>query len=340
MKKTIAIFAVICLITGAFILTSCSAKKPAEETGETAQAEKLSIVTTIFPEYDWVRQIMGDKADNAEITMLLDSGVDLHSYQPTAADIMKLSNCDLFIYVGGESDGWAEDALANRTNKDMTVINLLETLGDSVKEEETVEGMEHEEEHEHEKDHGHEEEHEEAEMDEHVWLSLRNTQVLVDEIAAKLGEADPANKQTYLSNAAAYNKQLADLDSQYKAAVDTASTKTLLFGDRFPFRYLVDDYGLEYYAAFSGCSAESEASFETVSFLSAKIDELGLKNVMVIDNSDRKLANTIIENTASKDATVLVLNSMQSTTSRDVGNGASYLSIMQSNLEVLKQALA
>lgn len=330
MKKATAVFAVICLITGAFILTSCSAKKPAEETGETAQAEKLSIVTTIFPEYDWVRQIMGDKADNAEITMLLDSGVDLHSYQPTAADIMKLSDCDLFIYVGGESDGWAEDALANTANKDMTVINLLETLGDSVKEEETVEGMEQ----------GHEEEHEEAEMDEHVWLSLRNTQVLVDEIAAKLGEADPANKQTYLSNAAAYNKQLADLDSQYKAAIDAASTKTLLFGDRFPFRYLVDDYGLEYYAAFSGCSAESEASFETVSFLSAKIDELGLKNVMVIDNSDRKLANTIIENTASKDATVLVLNSMQATTGRDVGNGASYLSIMQSNLEVLKQALA
>lgn len=261
--------------------------------------------------------------------MLLDNGVDLHSYQPTADDIMKISDCDIFVYVGGESDEWVEDALKEAVNKDMQVINLLEVLGDSVKTEEMVEGMQ-----ETEHDHEHEEE-----ADEHVWLSLKNAQTLSNAIASALETADPANKETYVANAASYVEKLAALDTQYQEAVNNASQKTLLFGDRFPFRYLVDDYGLSYYAAFAGCSAESEASFETISFLAQKIDKLGLKNVLTIEKSDQKITKTIIENTRDKNQNILTLDSMQSTTSDDVANGTTYLSVMENNLSVLKEAL-
>lgn len=306
-------------------VTEESTTNPTEE----ASADKLKIVTTIFPEYDWVRQIAGDQISNMELTMLLDNGVDLHNYQPTADDIMKISDCDIFVYVGGESDEWVEDALKEAVNKDMQVINLLEVLGDSVKTEEMVEGMQ-----ETEHDHEHEEE-----ADEHVWLSLKNAQTLSNAIASALETADPANKETYAANAASYVEKLAALDTQYQEVVDIASQKTLLFGDRFPFRYLVDDYGLSYYAAFAGCSAESEASFETISFLAQKVDELGLKNVLTIEKSDQKITKTIIENTRDKNQNILTLDSMQSTTSDDVANGTTYLSVMENNLSVLKEAL-
>ena len=317
---------------------------------------KLKIVTTIFPEYDWVMNVLGDKASDADVTMLLDNGVDLHSFQPTAADIMKISSCDLFIYVGGESDEWVEDALKEAVNKNMIVIDLLDELGDAVKEEELVEGMqgedeedhdhdhEHDEDHEHEdhdEDHDHEHHHEEGEVeyDEHVWLSLRNAQVLVKSISDALQKIDSANADTYKKNADSYIESLKALDADYKAAVDAASTKTILFGDRFPFRYMVDDYGLTYYAAFVGCSAESEASFETITFLSKKVDELSLPVVLTIEGKDKRIAETIIENTASKNQKVLTLDSMQSVSSSDVKNGKTYISIMESNLSVLKEAL-
>ena len=289
---------------------------------------KISIVTTIFPEYDWVREILGDKADSAEITMLLDNGVDLHSYQPTADDLIRISDCDLFVYVGGESDGWVDDALKNATNKNRKVINLLETLGDSVKEEETVEGMQEEE-----------EDHEEKEYDEHVWLSLKNAKTLVGAISESLQELDPDNKDTYATNAAAYIEKLSALDAEYQKAVSAGTYKTLLFGDRFPFRYLVDDYSLSYYAAFVGCSAESEASFETVSFLARKVDEGKLPCVLTIEGKNHKIAETIVQNTAGKNQKILTMDSMQSTTSQDVARGTTYLSLMAKNLDVLKEAL-
>ena len=302
---------------------------------DTNQTDKLSIVTTIFPEYDWVREILGEKADNAEITMLLDNGVDLHSYQPTADDIVKISDCDLFIYVGGESDEWVEDALRNAANGNMKVINLLEVLGDSVKTEEIVEGMQ-EEEHEHEdaEEHEHEEE-----ADEHVWLSLKNAKMLVRVISKALQELDPDNKDIYAANADAYVKKLSALDAEYQTAVDAASNKTILFGDRFPFRYLVDDYGLRYYAAFVGCSAETEAGFETISFLAKRVDELKLPCVLTIEGAQHKIAETIVRNTTAKNQRVLTMDSMQSTTSKDVKNGTTYLSVMEKNLSVLKEAL-
>ena len=267
--------------------------------------------------------------------MLLDNGVDLHSYQPTADDIVKISDCDLFIYVGGESEGWVEDALKNSANKDRKVINLLDVLGDSVKSEEVVEGMQ-EEEHEHEEGEAHE--HEE-EADEHVWLSLKNAEVLVGAISNALQELDDDNKEIYAANADTYVKKLAALDAEYQTAVDNATCKTVLFGDRFPFRYLVDDYGLNYYAAFVGCSAETEASFETISFLAKKADELKLPCVLTIEGKHHKIAETIVKNTAQKSQRILTMDSMQSTTSKDVASGTTYLSVMEKNLAVLKEAL-
>jgi zinc transport system substrate-binding protein len=346
MKKYIAIIMVLMLaVTG---LAGCGKSTAKAGNG-------ISVVTTIFPEYDWVMNVLGDRAGETEVTMLLDKGVDLHSYQPTAADILKISTCDLFIYVGGESDEWVDDALKEAVNKNMIVIDLLETLGDSVKEEEVVEGMQehdHDHEHEHEdEDHDHEdgdhdhehEEHdheeEETEYDEHVWLSLKNASVIVDEIADAMKKLDPANEKTYADNAKAYKDKLNSLDKKFADAVSNGKVRTLLFGDRFPFRYFTDDYGLEYYAAFVGCSAETEASFETITFLSKKVDELSLNAVLTIEGRDHRIADTIVQNTKNKNQKVLTLDSMQSTTSSDVKKGATYLSIMEANLEVLKEAL-
>ena len=310
---------------------------------------KLKVVTTIFPEYDWTREIIGD-TNSAELTLLLGNGVDLHSYQPSIQDIAKISTADIFIYVGGESDGWVKDALKNAKNKNMKVINLLETLGDKVKAEEVKEGMQAEEEEEHEHHHHDEaEEHhhhhhdeddeEEVEYDEHVWLSLRNAKILSAEIATALCEKDAANAATYKANLANYSARLDALDVKYAAAVKAAGKKTILFGDRFPFRYLVDDYGLDYYAAFVGCSAETEASFETVIFLAKKVDELGLNSVLIIESGDGKIARTIIQNTKKKNAKVLTLDSIQSTTAKQAASGTTYLSIMEANLAILSEAL-
>lgn len=487
---------------------SVTATQTTDQQAEASQEEdkKIKIVTTIFPEYDWVKEIVGDEISHVDLTMLLDNGVDLHSYQPTTEDIMKISDCDMFVYVGGESDEWVEDALKEAVNKDMQVINLLEVLKDTVKTEEAMPGMQAEEGHNHgyshfadsdvqdrsltdwsgewqsvypylesgeldtvmerkaenggktaqeykeyyetgyktevEKividgengtmeftengksakasyeykgyqiydyesgsrgvryffeatggsadapkyvqfsDHGiapgkaehfhiyagndgfdalSEEmenwptyypadmtgaeivedmlEHEEKEYDEHVWLSLKNAETLCQAIAEAIETIDPANKEVYAANLDGYVENLASLDAEYQDAVKAATQKTLLFGDRFPFRYLVDDYGLSYYAAFAGCSAESEASFETISFLSKKTDELGLKYVMTIEKSDQKIAKTIIENTQTKDQQILTLDSMQSTTSEDVAAGTTYLTVMENNLNVLKEAL-
>ena len=308
---------------------------------------KLQIVTTIFPEYDWVREIAGlgansvDKSavDSIELTMLLDNGVDIHSFQPTAADIAKISTCDMFIYVGGESDFWVDDALKESINKNMVVIDLLDVLGDSVKEEEVVEGMqEEEEEHEHGEAEADEEE-EGPEYDEHVWLSLKDSQTFCSEIAKKLGEIDPEHAEAYNANADNYVSKLAELDQEYQSAVDNAKVKTILFGDRFPFRYMADDYGIDYYAAFVGCSAETEASFETVIFLSGKVDELKLPAICTIENSDQKIANTIKDNTTSKDQEIIAFNSLQSTTSKNVEEGVTYIGAMEDNLQAMKNAL-
>ena len=242
----------------------------------------------------------------------------------------------MFIYVGGESDEWAHDALKEATNKDMVVINLLDVLGDAVKEEEVVEGMQ-ESEHEHDHEHHHEEG--EVEYDEHVWLSLRNAAALTEYISEQLQKIDAANADTYKSNTDSYVEKLNALDAKYTDVVSNASVKTLLFGDRFPFRYLTDDYGLSYYAAFVGCSAETEASFETITFLAGKVDELSLSSVMTIEGPDHRIAETIVQTTESKDQKILTMDSMQSVTAKDVEGGVTYLSIMENNLTALTEAL-
>ena len=301
---------------------------------ENSDNGKLKIVTTIFPEYDWVMNVLGEKKDEASVTMLLDSGVDLHSYQPSPKDIVTVSKCDLFIYVGGESDEWVEDVLKQAANKNMVTINLLETLGDAAKEEELIEGMQGEEEEE-----GEEGEEEEKEYDEHVWLSLKNTKLFVETISDSLGSLDKENANYYKANADAYVANLTALDAQYEAAVNAGTQKTLLFADRFPFRYLVEDYSLKYHAAFIGCSAETNASFETIVFLANKVDTLGLKVILKIESSDGSIANAVKQATQTKDQQILTMDSIQSATTKEYKNGRNYLSIMTSNLEVLKEAV-
>jgi len=323
MKRFASILFVMLMIITA--LTGC---------GQHASNKKTSVVCTIFPQYDWVRQILGDKAGDMDITLILDNRIDLHNYQPSVDDIIKISSCDLFVYVGGESDKWVDDALKEAVNKDMVVINLLETLGNRAKTEEIIEGMEVGEcvaEYADEDEPGY---------DEHVWLSLNNAQVFCAAIAGALSELDEDNAEDYQRNLTAYAQKLSALDSQYREAVNSAPVKTLLFGDRFPFLYLANDYGLSYYAAFAGCSAETEAGFETIVFLAEKADELHLNNIMITESSNRAIAETVKNNTAEKNQQILVIDAIQSVASNDIANGAAYLSIMESNLSVLKEALA
>jgi zinc transport system substrate-binding protein len=284
----------------------------------------LRIVCTVFPQYDWVRQILGDNAENFELTLLSDNGVDLHSYQPTADDILKIAESDLFIYVGGKSDAWVKNVLEGEINPDIIVINLLDVLEDNEHDSPGCDDPGH--------NHGHED-------DEHVWLSLRNAKTFSAVIAEAIMSLAPDNAGEYYNNLNAYMERLSVLDTEYQTAVNAAVAGVLIFGDRFPFRYLTQDYGIGCYAAFPGCSAETEVSFSTIAFLAAKIDELNLKNIMVTENADKSIAETIIGSTADKNQQIFVLNSMQSITSGDISNGITYISIMEYNLETLKEAL-
>lgn len=321
MKKIIAI-----LMACLFVLSFTTAFAESEKT--------LSIVCTTFPQYDWVRQILGDRVNDVDLTLLLDNGIDLHNYQPTAGDIIRIARCDLFIYTGGESDGWVDDVLATAQNPRMKIVNLLASV--EAKEEETVEGMQEED---HDHDEHDEHAHDEIEYDKHVWLSLRNAETLIETIANTLCELDAANAPAYQENAANYIAQLSELDNQYKDVVANGQRTTILFADRFPFRYLADDYGLTYYAAFAGCSAETEASFETIAFLAQKVDELQLPAVLTIEGANHAIAETVVASTQAKNQVILTMNSIQSVTAKDAQNGESYLGIMADNLNVLKEAL-
>lgn len=330
MKKRGIVSVLLCILT-ALLLAGCT---PGKQANGSNDSKKISVVATIFPEYDWVKNLLGENPGNINLKLLIENGADLHSYQPSVDDIVTIENCDLFIYVGGESDEWVEDVLANAKNPNMVVINLLEVLGDEVKEEEIVEGMEAEE----EEGEGEEGE-EEAEADEHVWLSLRNARKFCDEIANGLCSIDPSNEANYKANLASYKEKLSALDEEYKNACDSATQKTVLFGDRFPFRYLTEDYGLTYYAAFVGCSAETEASFKTVVFLAEKTDELSLPAILTIEGGNDKIAASVRDNTKDKNQEILTMHSMQSVTNRDIQEGVSYVCLMEQNLEVLKKAL-
>ncbi len=329
---------------------------------EKGNSNKISIVCTTFPQYDWVKNILGEEAERFNVTLLLDNGVDMHSYQPAVKDIATAGSSNLFIYVGGESDTWVEDALKEAKNKDLKAINLMETLGNSVKEEEVVEGMQEEREslgHSHEKSSKEKQEQtqkeshensqeingqkeaadEEPEYDEHIWLSIRNAEIMVKNIEKAIEQLDSDNAKVYQTNAENYIKKLDTLDKQYANTIQNAKYKAILFGDRFPFRYMADDYDLKYYAAFAGCSAETMAGFETVTFLAKKADELRLPVILTIENSDGRIAEAVKSNTTKKNQKILAMNSLQSVTKEQLADGITYLQVMQENLSVLSEAL-
>ena len=335
--KRVLIFFLLALLFAAGVSGCGSSENGAAKKSE---APKLKIVTTIFPEYSWTKELLGSNERNVELTLLSKKGTDMHSFQPSAEDIIKIAGCDLFIYVGGESDKWVVKALQEGGNPKRKVIGLMRLMGDRAKVEEEVEGMEKHDHHEHDKDkRDGKDHHEQPEYDEHVWLSLKNADIVCKSIAENLAALNPENAETYKANYAVYCKKLVALDAQYKEAVMKAPVKVVLFGDRFPFRYLTDDYGLKYYAAFNGCSAETEASFATVAFLAKKTDELKLPAVLTIEGRQHKLAQTIVDNTNAKNQKVLTMNSMQATTEEEIKKGITYLAVMEQNLKVLQEAL-
>ena len=329
---------------------------------EKGNSNKISIVCTTFPQYDWVKNILGEEAERFYVTLLLDNGVDMHSYQPAVKDIATAGSSDLFIYVGGESDTWVADALKEAKNKDLKAINLMETLDNFVKEEEVVEGMQEERKslgHSHEKSSKEKQEQtqkeshensqeingqkeaadEEPEYDEHIWLSIRNAEIMVKNIEKAIEQLDSDNAKVYQNNAENYIKKLDTIDKQYANTIQNAKYKAILFGDRFPFRYMADDYDLKYYAAFAGCSAETMAGFETVTFLAKKADELRLPVILTIENSDGRIAEAVKSNTTKKNQKILAMNSLQSVTKEQLADGITYLQVMQENLSVLSEAL-
>lgn len=319
LKKLISV-----ITASAMILVGCGSVKP--------DNNKIDIVCTAFPVYDWTRQIVGD-SDNINLTYLLENGSDLHNFQPTVDDMIKISDCDIFIYVGGESDEWVREAINNAQNKNMIVVNLLSAISDSLVLEELKEGMQSGEDDEHDEDS--EEEHS-PEYDEHIWLSLDNAEKCVTRIYNEILTADSANTELYTQNFENYTAELHSLDNDFHTLFDD-NPKTLIFGDRFPFRYFVEDYNLDYYAAFMGCSADTDASFETITFLAEKADELNADTIFAIENSDCTIAEAVIENTKSSAQSVAVLDSAQSVTAQQIADGMTYISIMRNNYNTLQE---
>ncbi len=368
MKKGFFKLLLIVVVTLSMLLSACG--QPIEQTTtdqptNNEEAQKLKVIATTFPIYDWLREIIGENSETIELSLLVDNGVDLHSFQPSTQDIANISTTDMFVYNGGESDFWVKEVLEQAVNQEMIAINLMDELGDELEVEELVEGMQEddhshahdedahdhdEDEHDHDEDahdhdeHAHDEDahdHDEtAHYDEHIWLSLENAEELVETLSGYLGQFDPQNAIIYQTNAQNYITKLEQLDERYEQTIEAATRDTILVADRFPFRYLVDDYDINYYATFSGCSAETEASFETIAFLANKIDELEVQNVLMIDGGNQSIPTTIINTSENSDAQVLVLDSIQSVDRDDIQNGVTYLSVMEQNLEVLKTALS
>ncbi len=311
MKKLLSI--ILCLAMCTLVMCSCGDNE--------IKHDGLKIVCTAFPQYDYVKNILGTSDG---LTLLLDDGADLHSYEPTATDIIEIASSDLFIYIGGVSDSWVEGAIKSANSQTLKTVALMDMV--ETYDVDYVAGMEKEE-------HHHDGEHE---KDEHIWLSLRNSAEITRILCDIICEIDEANAERYKANAENYINSLDELDGEYKAVVDSAKRKTLLFADRFPFRYLVEDYSMEYHAAFSGCSSESEASFQTMAFLIDKTKELSLPAVIITESSDGSIAEMICKETETKS---LVLDSCQSVSSADIEKGTNYLDIMRNNLEILREAL-
>ncbi len=323
MKKIIAFILAVLLLVSVFPF------------GTVLADEKISVVSTIFPPYDFARAVAGDKA---EVKMLLKPGAEIHSFEPTPADILAIQNADVFLYIGGENDVWVDTILTSMDLSGKQIVRLMDAV--TPVEEETVEGMqeEAEEEHEGEEPEGEEQEHEhgEAEYDEHIWTSPKNAALMVKAVADALCFADAGNEKVYRENAAAYVKQIEEVDAQFQAVVQGAVYKIMVFGDRFPFRYFADAYGLEYRAAFPGCSTETEASAATIAYLIDTVQANKLPYIYTIELSNQNVAWSISEQTGAQ---ILVLQSCQGISRDDFQAGATYLSLMLQNVESLRKGL-
>lgn len=325
MKKSFNLFLAGIVLLGIF--SGCSKK--------TLNDGKINVVATIFPVYDWAKNVAGDSS-MMNVELLVKNGVDLHSFQPSAADIIKISTADVLIFVGGESDAWVKDVLKNPVNKNISVINLMDLLKNSVKQEEFVEGMTTEEHESHSEESENPHVHEEVEYDEHIWLSVQNAEVATEKIAEILCKKDSENAELYTKNKNSYVQWLGQLKEFYNPQGE--KNKTIIVCDRFPFRYMTDELGIKYFAAFVGCSAETEASFETIAFLSKKIQELDVQKVYVTESSDKKIAETVIRNAGKNGkCKIEVLDSMQSVTFEQSENGKNYIDVMKENYKRLSE---
>lgn len=333
-RKWIGILAVCGLLCGS-LLAGCGTERAGGVSEDGQDDGRISVVTTIFPQYDFVRQIAGE---NVELKMLLKPGEETHSYEPTPQDIIAIQNSDIFIYVGGENDAWVEDILESMPEADMRTLKLMDCV-DTV-EEEHVEGMQEQPGHSHEEEESHEDETEEEhsvhEIDEHVWTSPVNASAIVDKIKDLLVQADPENRHIYEENAEAYEADLAELDAEFRDVVDNAGRSLVVFGDRFPFRYFADEYGLDYYAAFPGCASDTEPSAATMAFLINKVKEEEIPAVLKMELSNENIANAIAEATGTE---VRTFYSCHNLTAEEFEDGETYLSMMQKNVETLKEVL-
>lgn len=391
----------------------------ASEVKESIYQEKIDIVATSFHEYDWLCQIVGVENTRVSISLLIDNGVDIHSFEPTMHDINRIAHADVFIHNGGASDAWVQDILAHSVKKEDTkapiIFNVMQELGDVLREEAMVEGMQegahhhghrHRHGHRHGHEHGHEshaghahdnhshvghehdeygnciilDEHKEdkhqhesahqaghehdhaqdhaqdhvncshdhahtttnhlSHADEHVWLSLKNAMIICEKLNVLLSELDPLNKEVYTRNTQKYIDSLKELDEKFKAQRSNASRNTIIVADRFPFLYMMEEYGINYFAAFHGCSAETEASFKTIAFLTEKLNTLNVKSILILENGMRALAQTIVKNSKNADCAIRELSSMQSIAKENIAQGISYYSIMEENFEILNTVLS
>jgi zinc transport system substrate-binding protein len=330
--KRLIIFALALSFAFTFLLAGCGGNGGGDAAGageasqETAgdgntENERLNIVATIFPPYDFARAVAGDRAD---LTMLLPPAAESHSFEPTPQDIINVQNCDVFIYVGGESETWVDSILESMDTSSMRVLSLLDSV--ELVEEEVVEGMQEED----------EEEEEGPAYDEHIWTAPENAKLIVRAITDELCAADEANASYYRENAGEYEAGLDELDAAFRDVTANAARKTIVFGDRFPFRYFADAYGLAYYAAFPGCSTETEPSAATVAFLIDKIKEEDIPVVFHIELSNERMADAIGEATGAKP---LLLHACHNISRDDFESGVGYMDLMRANVENLKEAL-
>lgn len=317
MKLKRKLLAVITAAATVLSLCACSS----ESSYSSSDSGKLKIISTVFPPYDLARQIAGD---NAEISILLPPGSEIHNYEPSAKDMIAIRNCDIFLYIGGENEQWAEKLINSNDTENVTAVKLIDYVP-------TL--SEDEDEHDHDHDHEHEHEHE---TDEHIWTSPKNAQLMLSAVYNAICKVDPSDKQTYTKNKDAYAKQLSDLDNAYRSAVDNAKNKTIVLADKFPFRYLAHEYGLEFSAAFAACSDESEPGVSTMIKLTKTIKENNIPAVYYLEFSSTKIADTLCDETG---ATKLMLHSCHNVSKQDIENNVSYVDLMKQNLENLKLTL-